>query len=130
MLTRMQHTIANLSLFGIGYRVYGTIKGLQPAPMRMVTLRRPGGPAPEDVNPTDMKAAVAANRYQGGMGFVTGEGSYEIADVAPGEYILEVPKMPKDPTDLEAYAKMDRTPYFRKEITVREEDLELDIEIK
>ncbi len=117
-------------LFGMGYRVYGTIKGLPPAPMRMVTLRRPGGPAPEEIDPLDVKASVTAGSYQVGMGFVTDEGAYDVADVAPGTYILEIPKMPKDPTDMAAYAKMDRTPHYRKEITVKEKDLKLDIEIK
>ncbi len=48
-----------------------------------------------------------------------------------GTYILEAPRMPDDPTDFESYAKMEnRAPFFRKEITIKDEDLELDIEIK
>ena len=55
---------------------------------------------------------------------------YEIPDIEPGAYIIEVAKMPDDPTDMAAYEKMDRTPPFRKEITVEKKYLELDIEIK
>jgi hypothetical protein len=117
-------------VFGIGRKVYGTVKGLPPAPMRMVTLRRPGGPLPEEMSPLDMKAAVEASRYQAGVGFVTPDNKYEIPDIEPGTYILEVARMPDNPTDLKAYEKMDRRPHYRKEVTVEDEDLEHNIEIK
>jgi hypothetical protein len=117
-------------IFGIGKKVFGTVKGLPPAPMRMVTLRRPGGPLPEELSPLDMKAAVEANKYQVGVGFVTPDNKYEIVDIEPGTYILETVKMPDNPTDLKAYEKMDRIPHYREEITVKDEDLEHNIEIK
>lgn len=116
--------------FGVGYKVRGKVRGLPAAPMRMVTLRRPGGPNPEDLDMLDPKASVAAGKYQTGLGMVTPEDEYEIEDIEPGEYILEVPRMPADPTDLEAYKTMDRRPLYRKDITVEKKDLELDIEIK
>ncbi len=117
-------------VFGTGHRVFGTIKGLPPAPMRMITMRRPGGPAPEKLSPLDMKSAVEAGKYQAGIAMVTPEDKYEIPDIEPGAYLIEVAKMPDDPTDMAAYEKMDRTPHYRKEITVEKKDLEHDIEIK
>jgi hypothetical protein len=117
-------------VFGSGNRVYGRITGLPPGPLRMVTLRRPGGPAPEDLDPTDIQSGIAAARYQAGVAMVGPEGQYEIADVESGEYILEVPRMASDPTDLEAYKTMDRTPHYRKEIQVEKVDVEVDIVVK
>jgi hypothetical protein len=118
-------------VYGVGRTVHGTITGLPPGPMRMVTLRRPGGPAPEDLNPLDTDASIEAAKYQAGMGMIRADGTYEITDLEPGTYILEIPKMPSNPTDLDAYAKMDRTPYDRREVTVKEgEDLSLDITVE
>ena len=116
--------------FGTGYKVRGIIRGLPPAPLRMVMLRRPGGPGPEEVDPLDPKASIAAGKYQAGVGMVAPDGKYEIEDIEPGEYILEVPRMPADPTDMQAYKTMNRKPHHRKEITVEKKDLEMDIEIK
>ncbi len=117
-------------VFGVGSSVRGSVRGLpKTIPMRLVTLRRPGGPGPEDVDPTDMKATMAAARFQAGTGFVAPDDTYVIPDVDPGEYILEVPRMPENPLDMKAMAKMDRTPYFRKTVKVGKTDLELDIVI-
>ncbi|MFQ5655862.1 MAG: carboxypeptidase regulatory-like domain-containing protein, partial [Planctomycetota bacterium] len=115
--------------YGVGSKIHGTLAGLPAGPMRMVTLRRPGGPAPEDLDPTDIQAQIKAARFQAGIAMVTPDGAYVIPDVEPGEYILEVPRMPADPTDLQAYKEMDRTPLFREEITVGDTDLEINIEI-
>src|SRR5262249_26242668 len=116
--------------FGTGHAVSGTVYGLPPGPMRMVTLRRPGGKAPEELDPMDIDAQFEAARYQGGVAFVGTDGHFEIKDVEPGTYIIEVPAMPEDPTDLEAYTKMDRTPRFRKEIEVGKSDVTIDISIR
>jgi hypothetical protein len=37
--------------------------------------------------------------------------------------------MPRDPTDLEAYKLMDRTPYFRKTVVLKDGDIRLDIKV-
>ena len=117
--------------FGDGYKTSGTIEGLPPAPQRVITLRRPGGPAPEEINTTAMKASTEAQKkYQVGMSFIGSDNKYVIEDIDPGDYILEVPRMPRDPTDLEAYERMDRTPQFRKTVTVKNRDLKLDIKIR
>ncbi|MBI4602047.1 MAG: carboxypeptidase regulatory-like domain-containing protein [Planctomycetes bacterium] len=117
-------------VIGKGFRILGKVRDLPAAPMRMVSLRRPGGAAPEDLDPLDPKASIEASKHQAGLGMVKEDGTYEIEDVEPGEYILEVPRMPPDPTDLGAYAKMDRTPHCRKEIKVESRDLEVDLEAK
>jgi hypothetical protein len=78
-----------------------------------------------------MKSSLRAQAFQVGMGMIGPDGTYEILDIEPGTYILEIPKIPKDPTDMAAYEKMDdRTPFYRKEITIEEEDLEFNITIK
>jgi hypothetical protein len=116
---------------GAGRKVFGKVKGYPAAPMRVLTLRKPGGPNPEDVKQVDIKASLEGAKYQVGVAIVAQDDTYEIVDIEPGAYILEAPRMPADPTDLESYAKMeDRTPYYRKELTVKDEDLEHDIEIK
>jgi hypothetical protein len=100
-------------IFGLGHKIHGTVKGLPPAPMRMLTLRRLGGPAPpEEPDPTDMTAVVEASKYQAGVGFITGENVYEVTDLEPGTYILEIPNN------------------YRAEITVKDKDVKHDIEIK
>ncbi len=118
-------------VFGVGRKISGTVEGLPPAPFRVIQLRKPGGPLPEELDPLDMESQMKAANYHAGMGMVGSDGTYEIIDVEPGTYILEIPKMPEDPTDMEAYAKMeDRSPYYRKEITIKDSDLKHDIKAK
>lgn len=116
--------------FGTGATVSGTIDGLPDRPMNMITLRRPGGPAPEDLDPLDMTAGVEAARYQAGMAMVGPDGAFAMEDIEPGEYILEIPAMPDDPTDVEAYQTMDRTPVHRRTIQVGESDMTVRIVIR
>jgi hypothetical protein len=116
-------------VFGTGYRVHGTVEGLPDMPMRLVTLRRPGGKGPEEYSPIEMDDAMEAARYQAGTALVGDDGGFEIIDVEPGTYILEIPAMPGNPMDLDAYSRMDRTPYFRKEVVVRGKDVELEVRI-
>ncbi len=115
--------------FGTGQTVRGTVENHPGGAMRMVTLRRPGGPAPEEMDPLDMEAAVVSARYQIGMAMLGPDGEFAIADIEPGEYILEIPALPDDPTDLQAYQEMDRTPLHRETITVRESDVTLSIRL-
>jgi len=116
-------------VFGVGVKIRGKVEGLPPTPQRLVMLRRPGGPAPEELDPTDMSANIGAQKFQAGIAFIGPDDTYVLEDLEPGEYVLEIPKMPADPTDLEAYKSMDRTPHFRKKIEVRDKDVELDIRI-
>ncbi len=116
--------------FGKGHLVHGKITGALPAgPFNMVTLRRPGGKPPEELNPLDPVDSIEAAKYQGGVGFVTGDG-YEIPDVEPGTYIIEIPRMPSDPTDLQSYQKMqDRSPLYRARLEIQDKDVEHDISL-
>jgi len=72
---------------------------------------------------------MESQRYMAGLGRIKSGDTYEMMDIEPGEYVLEIPRLPEDPTDLEAYSTMDRTPHFRKEIKVLDKDVELDIKI-
>lgn len=116
--------------FGEGHRIHGKVTGLPPAPVRLIQLRRPGGPAPEDMNPLDPRSAMEASKYTDGVGMIRADGGYAIADIDPGTYILEIPGMPTDPTDLSFYETMDRRPHYRGEIVVEGKDLEHDIGIR
>jgi len=115
--------------FGTGRTVSGVVEPVPPGAMRMVTLRRPGGPAPEELNPLDMTAQAQNSRYQVGLAMLGPDGKFSIEDIEPGEYILEVPAMPDDPTDMQAYAEMDRTPHHRSTIRVGESDLDLRVRL-
>ncbi|MGE3163498.1 MAG: carboxypeptidase regulatory-like domain-containing protein [Planctomycetota bacterium] len=115
--------------FKAGRTVFGNIRGVAGG-MRMVTIRRPGGPLPEEMNPMDMKAQVEFAKYTAGMTMVTEDGEYRVEGVEPGEYVLEVPFMPENPLAAEAQQGVDRTPFFRKEIRVGDADVEVDIELE
>lgn len=115
-------------LFGVGVKVHGRVSGAKSASgMMVVTLRRPGGPGPEDVDPLEFSTQLDSARYQAGVAIVGADGTYVIEDIEPGTYVLELPVMPSDPLDFESYSKMDRTPPFRREVTVEKKDLEVDI---
>lgn len=118
--------------YGTGHRIHGKVSGMPEATggPRMVLLRRPGGPAPEDQDPLGVESSVEAGKYQAGFGMIAPDSTWEIADVEPGEYILEIPRLPENPTDPGAYEGLDRTPLFRRDVTVRERDLKIDIEIE
>lgn len=117
--------------YGTGSKVHGKVTGLPAGGMKMILLRRPGGPNPEDLDPLDMSAQMEASKYNAGIGMVTPAGTYTIADVEPGEYIMEIPRTPDNLADAAAYAEMDRTPYFRKTVSVvAGSDLEVDIKVK
>ncbi len=113
-----------------GHTVSGKVEGMKEGETIVLTLRRPGGPAPEDFEATDIDAAMEANKYQVGVAFVGEDAKFIIKGVEPGPYFLEAPHMPGDMTDVEAYAKMDRTPRFRQEITVEEKDLEVTVKLR
>ncbi len=118
-------------VFGVGARVFGSVLGGKSggggAAIRVVTLRRPGGPAPEDVDPLAVAGQLESARYQAGVAIVGPDGAYVIEDVEPGTYILEMPVMPENPLDFDGYATLDRTPPFRREIVVGEKDVEIDV---
>ncbi|MCI0651951.1 MAG: carboxypeptidase regulatory-like domain-containing protein, partial [Planctomycetes bacterium] len=122
-------TVAAEFVYGAGHRIRGRVVGRAKDEQVFIVLRRPGGASPEDLDYTNMESMMEAQKFQAGIAVVKHDDTYDVADVEPGKYILEVPVMPEDPTDFEAYQKIDRTPRFRKEIEIDKEDLELDIEL-
>ena len=111
--------------FGGGYSVAGRVENATPGKMLLVQLRAKGGLGPEEYDPFDMAEASKAARYVRGVGMVRPDGTFTLRDVAPGEYILEVPPMPDNIMDMQAYSEMDRTPLYRATITVEEENRDL-----
>lgn len=115
--------------FGHGFTVRGKITNFSPGAAMMATLRIPGGPGPEDYDPLDMQAAIAAGKFQRGVGMIQPDGTFMMSDIEPGEYILEVPRLPDNIMDMAAYSRMDRTPSHRSTIRIGEENKEVEIEI-
>ncbi len=115
-------------VIGAGQKVFGKVTGLADVGMIQVTLRRPDGPAPEDLDYTNIETLMESTKYLAGQTIAI-DGAYSIEDVEPGEYILEIPRMPENPMDLAAYQTMDRTPHFRKTVEVGNQDLEIDIDV-
>src|SRR5206468_6961679 len=66
------------------YRIHGAIHGFAPIATAIVSLRRPGGPNPEDVDPLDVRASFAAAKFQVCAGMVTAEGTYDISVAEKG----------------------------------------------
>lgn len=114
--------------FGGGVSVSGTVSGLVgPGPF-LVFVRRPGGTAPEDVPIDDQDEQIESAKYLAGTAIIQPDGTYEVVDLEPGTYILEVPVIPARVEDLDLET-MDRTPYYRAQIVVGEEDSVHDIAI-
>lgn len=125
-----EETVVHDIDFSGGVAVFGKISGLATGGMHMISLRRPGGPNPEDIDPVDVAGQIEAARYTAGMTMVGADGNFRIDGVEPGEYILEVPYVPSNPMDIEGQRSADRTPSYRKKIEVEGEDLEHDIQVR
>jgi len=107
--------------------VSGVIRG-NLGTMTQVMLRRPGGPAPEDIDPMDMQAQMAAASYLAGNAMADADGVFVMEGVEEGDYLLEVLSMSINPLDLQGAMEMDRTPQVRQEIRVeagKDQDLSL-----
>jgi carboxypeptidase family protein len=111
--------------------VGGLISGEGLGNMTIVTLRRPGGPAPEDLDPMNPMSSLNAMRYQAGQAAVGEDGSFTMPDVPPGDYILEVQSFNFDMEnpDIAGMMNMDRTPIHRQELTVGEGPVTANIDI-
>lgn len=83
-----------------------------------VTLRRPGGPAPEELDPLDMEAQMEAAVFQAGTAMADASGAFVMEGVEPGEYFLEVLTINMNMMDLDSMANMDPTPQIRMEVKI------------
>ena len=88
--------------------------------MTHVSLRRPGGPAPEELDPMDSQARIAATSYEAGNAMVGPDGRFAMEGIEAGDYFLEVFSFNLDPTNVQAMMDMDLTPQIRLEIHVEE----------
>lgn len=100
--------------------VGGSVSGLSPESLTVLSVRRPGGPAPEEWSLTDLNAMMDAYSYYEGQTVVNPDGSFQLEGLRPGNYILEVLSVNIDLTnpDPAAYMSMDRTPQIRQELTI------------
>ncbi|HIJ65496.1 MAG TPA: carboxypeptidase regulatory-like domain-containing protein [Candidatus Hydrogenedentes bacterium] len=103
-----------------GVDVGGTIAG-ELGNFTVVSLRREGGPAPEDLDPADIEAQIEAARYYAGQAFVDPEGTFDLDPLEPGNYILEVHSFDIDMQrpNIGAMMNMDRTPAVRQEVEIQ-----------
>ena len=56
----------------------------------VVSVRRPGGPHPTEMSMTQIGTTLDILRYQAGQAVVQPDGSFHIAGLAPGDYIVDV----------------------------------------
>ncbi|MEM7234815.1 MAG: carboxypeptidase-like regulatory domain-containing protein, partial [Planctomycetota bacterium] len=118
-------------VFGEGYKIVGKVTGMpKTQATRIAMLRKPGGVDPNTVSPSDMKAQLELGKHRAGIGMMDADGNFEIPDIEPGEYVLDIPRYPADPTDLAAYETMDRTPLHQGKVVVKDRDVELKIDVR
>ncbi len=115
-------------LFGEGFRVHGSIDGLPPIADRryLVTVRRLGGPQLTGTPLSDQSLQVEAAKFVAGSCYVSPGQDYQIPDIDPGTYDLDVSATPSPSS-----APSDRwpPPLFRTQIEVGEAELEYPISI-
>ncbi|MGE3166467.1 MAG: carboxypeptidase-like regulatory domain-containing protein [Planctomycetota bacterium] len=114
-------------VFGQGARIRGTVSGLPDAPIHVIIARRLGGPAPEAVSPLDQDQQIESAKFLAASAKVEADGSYELEDLAPGTYMVEVLAQQREGETLSDFARRDRTPPARTEVTIVDEDLRLDL---
>lgn len=116
-------------VFGGGFKVKGKVDGRTLSNMQPVYLLKRDGTTTADLNPLDLDSQHILYRSLIGFGMVS-NGEYVIEDVEPGDYVIEIPAMPENPMDMAGYAEMDRTPVYRREVTVRASDTTHDIHLR
>lgn len=106
----------------------GTVSGAGDG-LTVVALRRPGGPALENLDLTNLDNLFESMRYLAGQSVVGPDGSFTIEGVEPGEYVLEVYSvdMNQSGPDLTALMNMPRTPAYRQNVTIDNETPALNI---
>ncbi len=103
----------------------GRIEGADAGDTVSILLRRPGGPAPEEVSATEFADLLEAARYQAGQAVRDVDGVYTIKYLEPGTYILEVyvASAAASGTDVDALSgEESRGPRLRREIVVPDEE--------
>jgi len=114
-------------VFGTGYRVLGTIEGIPEGVAKvLIALYRPGAPRVAGTALSDRTLPLEAAKYLAGSTYVEGTSAWQISDVEPGSYRLEV-TVPPDPATPRSEAWP--PPLFEAEVTVGERDLERPIVI-
>ncbi|MCP4644653.1 MAG: carboxypeptidase regulatory-like domain-containing protein, partial [bacterium] len=75
---------------GGGTPVQGTLQGVGGDAVTWVVLRRPDMAFPSPVDAGDVSGWIDALRGVGGQGFVAEDGSFDVGEVEPGNYVVEV----------------------------------------
>ena len=102
-----------------GVPVTGVVSGAGDG-LTVVALRRPGGPALENLDLTNLGNLFESMRYLAGQSAIAPDGSFTIDGVEPGDYILEVYTIDMNQAgpDLTALMNMPRTPAYRQNVTI------------
>ena len=102
--------------------VNGTITGENLGNIVGVSLRRPGGLAPDEIDPLnlDMAQAIEAARNHVGQAVMNDDGTFSMPNIEPGKYILEVYSLNIDFNNLDPAALMNvnRKPALRQDIEI------------
>ena len=100
-----------------------------------VSIRRPGGPNPADIDIaglTNLDPIIELARFQEGQAFMQPDGSFIIEGVSPGTYIVEVYSADLDLgiANLPEILDIDLTPRYTQEIVVGDAPLVLDLGVQ
>ncbi len=118
-------------VFGAGAKIQGKVTGAPPNVQTMITLRRPGGPSADELDPLDMESAIAATEFSAGLGIMQKDGTFTVADLADGEYIIEVHRADAVMASGGPTTPESRKPMYQHTVKVEGgKDLEWNIEIK
>ncbi len=113
-----------------GSEIRGVLRGRGSNEVVMASLRRPDGPASDQLNMLNLADAIASARYTTAISSAMADGAFVLTDVPPGAYILDVFAVDVDgarPGDLPAQFAAERRPLQRVHLEVGETPRELNI---
>lgn len=112
-------------VFGLGHRVHGVLEGLpRGGPEVLIAVFRPGGPDLVGAPLADKALQYEEAKFLAGSCTAAPGARYEVPDILPGRYLLEVRAAPGPDPRLEPVWP---APLLRREIEVGDEELELDL---
>lgn len=116
-------------VFGTGVRVFGDLLGVHDphGPPLLVCLRSPGSPPLEGAPLSDRRLQLESAKYLAGSCYARAGETYEIQDVEPGTYELEVSQVPDPSTPLTASWP---APLYKALLIVSRQDVQQSIPLR